>query len=449
MSSACSMLGHMPIRSDSEILSAIGHGQAEFGWDEWFGDVDTADYLTSVGKRAAKRAAADLTEFFGPGWLSRALEPDPAGAAIPILGSYAPLLALTPARRAGRYVESIRWWASIQTLSEAGTGGLSAVRRDVRHNLTAHRLVHTLTQARLASVGLYTGAEVTLEPGKSGGPGDLLLGWRGHEIFLEVVTFGPDVTSQAEDKHHQRHFLYLLSLRPGEPVYWEGDVPGLLNPVDEAAWIRATNAAASRCAQTGEPVDIPGPDGACLTVRPGTAPKGTSTRGPYLTSDDGSRLARSIDRKGAQTRGVGIAWVWAEDFGGMHPIAPFTSMPIDAKLEALAELIRPILKERPHLAGIVWSSGQWNTQAPPDTQAHTLAGIGLQRALPVERVRQSVILNRRLILPDQTARMAQICGAEPRWLSWALARLGIEGGVSALLTQKQPARAVKSRLWVP
>jgi hypothetical protein len=49
MSSACSMLGHMPTRSDSEILSAIGHGQAEFGWDEWFGDIDTADYLTSVG----------------------------------------------------------------------------------------------------------------------------------------------------------------------------------------------------------------------------------------------------------------------------------------------------------------------------------------------------------------------------------------------------------------
>lgn len=439
----------MPTASDSEILSAIGHGQAEFGWDEWFGDVDAADYLTSVGKQAARRAAADLTGFFGPGWLSRAVEPGPAGAAIPILGSYAPLLALTPARRAGRYVESIRWWASIQTLAEADIGGLSAVRRDARHNLTAHRLVHTLTQARLASVGLYTGAEVTLEPGKSSGPGDLLLGWRGHEIFLEVVTFGPDVTSEAEDKHHQQHFLHLLSLRPGEPVYWEGDIPGLLNPVDEAAWIRATNEAAAHCAQAGEPVDIPGRDGSCLTVRPGTAPKGTSTHGPYLTSDDGSRLARSIDRKGAQTRGAGIAWVWAEDFGGMHPVAPFTSMPIDAKLEALAGLVRPILDDRLHLAGIVWSSGQWPTQAPPDAQAHTPAGIGLQRALPVERVRQSIILNRRLILPDQTARMAQICEAEPRWLNWALARLGIAGGVSALLTQKQPPRAAKSRLWLP
>jgi hypothetical protein len=435
--------------SDSEILSAIGHGHAEFGWGEWFGDVDGADYLTDLGKETASRAIADLTAFFGPGWLSRAIEPGPAGAAIPILGSYAPLLVLTPARRAGRYVESIRWWASIQTLVQAGTDGLSAVRRDARHNLTAHRLVHTLTQARLASIGLHTGAAVTLEPGKSGGPGDLLLRWRGHEIFLEVVTFGPDVTSEAEDKHHQRHFLHLLSLRPAEPIYWEGDIPGLLNPADEAAWISATTAAADHCAQTGDSVDIPGRDGACLTVRPGTAPKGTSTRGPYLTSDDGSRLARSIDRKGAQTRGAGIAWVWVEDFGGMHPVAPFTGMPIEAKLEALTELIRPILADRTHLAGIVWSSGQWRTQIPPDVQAQTSAGIGLQRALPVERVRQSVILNRRLILPDQTARMSQLCEAEPRWLDWGLNRLGIAGGISGLLTEKPSAPASKSRLWLP
>ena len=133
----------------------------------------------------------------------------------------------------------------------------------------------------------------------------------------------------------------------------------------------------------------------------------------------------------------------------MHPVAPFTSMPIDAKLDALAELVRPILAERTHLAGIVWSSGQWRTQPPPDAQAHTPAGIGLQRALPVERVRQSVILNRRLILPDQTARMAQLCEAEPRWLNWALNRLGITGGISALLTQQQPPRAAQSRLWLP
>jgi hypothetical protein len=307
--------------------------------------------------------------------------------------------------------------------------------------------VHTLTQTRLASIGMYTGAEVVLEPGKSGGPGDLLLRWAGQEVFLEVVTFGPDENTETEEKHHDRHFMHLLSLRSDAPIYWEGDIPGLLNRTDEAAWIRATAEAAARCAQRGEPVDIPGRDGACLTVRPGAAPPNTSTVGPYLESDDGSRLARKIDQKGAQTRGASLAWVWVEDYGGIHPLSDFNSMPIEAKLGALADLAAPVLADRIHLAGIGWSAAQWNSPPPSDSQAQTESGVALQRALPVDRVRQSIILNRQLILPDQTARVVQLCGAEPRWLDWALAQLGITGGANALLTQPPPG--LKSRLWTP
>ena len=80
-------------------------------------------------------------------------------------------------------------------------------------------------------------------------------------------------------------------------------------------------------------------------------------------------------------------------------------------------------------------------------QAQTDSGFALQRALPVDRVRQSIILNRRLILPDQTARVVQLCDAESRWLDWALARLGVTGGVDALLTQPPPVP--QSRLWTP
>lgn len=308
-------------------MSAIGHGDREFDWDVWFGDVNGADYLTEAGREAARRAINDFTAFFGRGWLSRAIEPGPDGAPVWILGRFAPLLALTPARRPALFIESIRWWASIQTLINASIDGLSAMRRDVRKDLSTHRLVHTLTQARLASIGQYLGAAVALEPAKSGGPGDVLLRWPGHDLFLEVVTFGPTRTTSSRTKHHHRHFLHLIGLRPAGPVYWEGDIPGFLNKADEAAWTQATTEAADRCAQTGEPVEIPGRDGTCLVVRPGEAPRETSTRGSYVESDDGTRLARIIDRKGAQTRGAGIAWIWVEDFGGVHPLSAFTACP--------------------------------------------------------------------------------------------------------------------------
>ncbi len=37
---------------------------------------------------------------------------------------------------------------------------------------------------------------------------------------------------------------------------------------------------------------------------------------------------------GAQTRGTGIAWVWAEDYGGLRPFSAFAGMPLDMKIAA-------------------------------------------------------------------------------------------------------------------
>jgi hypothetical protein len=38
-------------------------------WEAWFGNPAGAEYLTDAGKKVARRAADDLTAFFGPGWL--------------------------------------------------------------------------------------------------------------------------------------------------------------------------------------------------------------------------------------------------------------------------------------------------------------------------------------------------------------------------------------------
>ena len=77
----------------------------------------------------------------------------------------------------------------------------------------------------------------------------MLISWPGHDIFFEVVTFGPDDLNGMQDKHHHQHFLHLLSLRPAEPIYWEGDIPGFLNKTDEATWIQATTDAATCAAR--------------------------------------------------------------------------------------------------------------------------------------------------------------------------------------------------------
>jgi hypothetical protein len=162
-------------------------------------------------------------------------------------------------------------------------------------------------------------------------------------------------------------------------------------------------------------VEITGPWGRCA-VRPGATPGGTQLAGPELATDSSARLAKILDRKGAQTRGAGIAWIWVEDHGGVHPLTPFVGMPLSAKVRALTGVAEPVLTERPHLAGVAWSRVTRRWPLPTNDHAEERSGVALRRGLPIEHLRETVIINRRLILPNQTLFLAQLCDREPLWL---------------------------------
>jgi hypothetical protein len=407
--------------ADREALRAIDRGEREIDWSTWFGHPDGADYLTDQGKAVAVRAAADLTQFFGPSWLHRAMRPG-TGQTVRELGARSPVFAPSGVRAAGAYVESIRWWASLQLLADMRVEGISAVRRDARNDVTTQRFAHTLVQARLAAIGASIGAEVILEPGKAGGPGDVLLRTVDSELFLEVVTFGPDQPSEQHDVAFHRHFEQLTALA-GTEMYWEGHVPGLLHPADEEAWRSAIADAAQRCNRTQAPAHVRGHWGE-LVARPGRAPAGSQLTGPDVGRDTGPRLASVLAEKGRQTRRAGIAWIWVEDRGGMHPLAPFADMPLPDKLGSLARLVEPILADRPHLGGVAWSAVTRRSPRPPNDHAVDDSGIAVRRGLPIQDLRETVIVNRRLILPYQTRLLAHLCHREPGWLDWALKRLG-------------------------
>jgi hypothetical protein len=387
--------------SDMDAWRAIDHGERPIDWAAFIGHPDGADYLTQAGKDLMSQAAGDLTDFFGPSWLDRAMQPHgPRGPRIPQLSVASPVLALAPARRAGAYIETIRWWASLQILISESVPGHQAVRRDTHNNITAHRLLHTLTQARLAAIGLYQGAHVAVEPGKAGGPGDVLWNSPHGQVFIEIATFGPDPAREQEETQHHRHWMHLLALTDG-PIWWEGYIPGFLNKADEARWLQVTAVAAARCRETGQVTEVPGPNGTSLCARPGRQPAGTGTFGHPLDLDFSARLDRILDEKGAQTQDAGIAWSCAA-------------------------------QHRDH---------------SPDEQAESNHGLAIRRALPVEHHRQTVIAYRQLILPGQARVLAQACQDEPHWLDWTLRRLGINGGTASLLRQHPPTR--KTTLWTP
>jgi hypothetical protein len=87
---------------------------------------------------------------------------------------------------------------------------------------------------------------------------------------------------------------------------------------------------------------------------------------------------------------------------------------------------------------------------PPDQQAQTPHGVAIQRELPIEHLRQTVIVSRHLILPGQVGLLARACDREPHWLDWALQRLGISGGFRSLLSQAPDGHGRShTLLWTP
>jgi hypothetical protein len=417
-------------RSDLEILRAIDRGERVFDWDAWFGSLADARYLTAHGRDVARRAAADLERLLGLKWLPEATDPA-SRHRIAELGARSPLLATNEVRAVVAYVETVRWWVSLALLDGGSIAGLRLVLKQLQSDITAHRFRHSLAQARIAAQGLARGADVVLEPSKaSGGPGDVMVRNGRCEVFIEVVSSlpVPDPNEAAYDDHVMRLWMH------GADLSWEGEVPGLLDRAQEERWRTAVEAAAAECLATGSPTEVDGNWGRLTARHRSTATDGTLT-GPNVGIDHSGRLARVIDRKAAQTRGAGLAWIWIEDHGGLHQLTPFSAMPIADKLEAFAGLCAPLIADRSHIAGVVWSRSTMSDAALRD-ELRTSLGLAIQRPLPGRQVRQSIIVHRKLILPDQLNLVTRLLDHEPDWLDWALKQLHVGPLAQCLATQR-------------
>ncbi|WP_037626217.1 hypothetical protein [Streptomyces aureus] len=434
---------------DKEIWHAIDQGDRAIDWQAWFGSPEGATYLSSAGHEVTARAVAGLTAFFDSRWLPKAVTPSPASGrasdTFVSLGRHAPVLQYLAGAERGAWVEAIRWWAAYAYLEEAGVPGLTAVRRDARRDVTLSRFLHTQTQARLALLGASRGHRVELEPTKaSGGPGDVKIG----PVFIEVVTFAEDQKFQDYEEFRQRCRSHLFTL--DREIYWEGDFPEQLNRHDFEAWKTRTEEAANECAVSGAVVDVLSKGGSRLTAHPGQAPHGTTLTGQTVESDQGQRLLSKVRGKCAKTAGAGTAWIWVEDHSGLfHFPMPFADLTLAAKTDALADLLGPLLVDYVHVAGIVVSNAaRRRLPLPKDEDATRPAAQGFLRGLPLDRVRETIVIPRRILLPEQTSVIARMCDTEAALLDWALAKLGIPGGVMSLLADSSP-RPRTSPLWTP
>lgn len=427
------------LERDLEAWLAIDAGGQRPRWRDLFGHPDGADYLTQAGKVVAARAADDFEMFFGPSWLGRAMAAGADGVPIPTLARFAPVLtSVSPggsAGAAGSYMELVRWWLALEVLDEPRhVSGFNRMRTDARRDIQLNRLLHVLTQTRLAAAGRFLGAAATLEPATMHGAADALLEHGAVSVLIEVVTVGPDAAFRQQTAGTERSFTHLQQLADEHDIHWDGAVPGQLPPHQLVAWQRETGELAATASQRQQPVSKTTADGRELTARPGAAPPGTSLTGPLIESDQGHRLQQKLHQKAVQTKHAGPTWIWVEDHGLFQPFTPFQSMPLADKAAASARLVADILSDNPHLAGIVLSNASRRIRPlPPDRTVESRHGIGLHRGLPLDRQRETILVPGQLMLPDQTRLLAQLCSEEPRWPGWALTELGVPDGIPSLL----------------
>ncbi|MBB4910685.1 hypothetical protein H4W32_001720 [Actinophytocola algeriensis] len=296
--------------------SDVEQGRRDWDWDVLVGDLDQAEYLTPAGREVTRRAIVGLSEFFGPGWLSRAANPRDPHDRVALAMVSPSLFGPSPRQRAA-FVELLGWWASVQILRDAGAEGIGKLRRTMCSNPARNELRHAVAQARLAAQALLAGARVTLEPAKpEGGPGDLRAVRGESDVFLEYRAIKPDTTSVEHIDRMEQASMFLLMIGGEHRVTWSGDLP--LEPDD--TWYQRIREASEQCARTATPIEV-AVAGAVLRCTPGDANPADDDSGvvrwPRFDQDQHDRLMRALNQPRRRGRRVrrGSGWRIAERCG--------------------------------------------------------------------------------------------------------------------------------------
>lgn len=434
---------------DLAALPPLDEKNAAPDWSAWLGSPQgAAEYLSETGLEVFGQVRQEIPEFFrGDRWLKKAFNPDPERS-VPEARILSPVITLSDP--AEQFATLLRIWtvARIGALPKSPIEGVERVRHDLRANVSFSRLMHSLAQLELAGAGLHIGDRVELEPPKGGGPGDVRLHAGGTTVFLEVATLSTDEGFVHQERALDGQQIHLHGLEIRHRVRFDGALPGHLDNEDERkAWRERTESAALQAAETGAPVEVPDPAG-LLTVRPDDGSGGQRLTGPQQQIDAAHRILNKLAEKAKQTRAAGVAWVLLDDHNDAMRLTDFFAAPLAAKIDQLHALVADLLNQHSHLAGVIWTYTGRAVTPPPGADAHTDKGSAIQRALPGCRVRQSVLIPRRILIPDQTRLLVRLLQQEPGWLDDALSRLGYAGGFASLLAAPPPP-TTRSALWTP
>lgn len=403
---------------------AVEAGEQPLSWQLWASDVDRSTTLTPKGRDVVGHAIDIIAGFLGTDWLHRFLPPKPHTA-----------------RDAGLPLMDPTWWpandvhhvhsrlltfaARLELLRPCP--GFAQVRRDMRADLG--HFAHGVLQFEAGALALRDGWSVTLEPkvtSRDEGRADLRIERSGTAMLIEVRRFLLDKHATRDLRYTQRLHTALLHLEMTYNVHVAGDLDSCDDPDELQTWIDELTHTARVVTESGRSQPCPAPFGGTLTIHPGLPPNGTSHSMQVRHGDERLRIESAITKKA--TQGASDTELWlrfdeTSEFWNLHvPPAP-RAVPW---LADLAERAQRVMRDHPHVAGLVLSAPPGLSPLCPTLEA----GLISTGATLLDSTAGTTLRRHMLLVPrdphDAPTRTHWLdwYRTESDWLSWALEHLG-------------------------
>lgn len=403
---------------------AVEAGQQPLSWQLWASDVDRSTTLTPIGRDVVGNAIDIIAGFLGKDWLHRFLPKKPHTArddGLPLMD-----LSWWPANDVDHVHSRLLTFAARLELLRP-CPGFAQVRRDMRADLG--HFAHGVLQFEAGALALRDGWSVTLEPkvtSRDEGRADLRIERSGTAMLIETRRFLLDKHATRDLRYTQRLHTALLHLEMTYNVHVAVDLDSCDDPDELQTWIDELTHTAQQVAESGRSQPCPAPFGGTLTIHPGPPPNGTAHSMPIRHGDERLRIEDAITKKA--TQGASDTELWlrfdeTSEFWNLHvPPAPH-AVPW---LADLAERAQRVMRDHPHVAGLVLSAPPGLSPPRPTLEA----GLITTGATLLDSTAGTTLRRHMLLVPRDRHDAPTLTHwldwyrTESDWLSWGLEHLG-------------------------
>jgi hypothetical protein len=306
--------------------------------------------------------------------------------------------------------------------------GIAGVRRGLQRDFRDAWRRHASLQLEVAALGLTTGHDVRLEVRRDPGlpPSDVWLGYGTNSFSVEAFAVMLDEDSAKAGGWDRRVQTELLRIESVHGVSVDGEVHDRLDEEDLQSWLRDVERIAIEVVATGTPQSV-ATRAADLTIRPPSDVLPRQLTYPVTVADGWPRTVARLKQKAEQARSSGATWLRADFLDGIWWASPWAQGRLFDKTSTMGARLREALGDEASLAGVVVSSSPCPALSVYVAESARAAdgAIGLRRLLPLNRVRETIIVP----LGPEGGAAAELWLAlydrEAEWLDWALAQAGL------------------------